>query len=87
MPSGACRHPRHRAEQGDPHGAFQCGVAFAEVAQEADERGYNYVARFPDELEFENTSKKKKSVWFNVNSEAEAGEDAATWLDEGYSTG
>ena len=45
-----------------------------------NDRGYNYVVRFPEKIRFEGEEKPKASVWFNVNHEGTPGEaKEAAW--------
>ena len=50
------------------------------IERRKDERGYNYIVRWPGKLRFEGETGEKETVWFNVNKETYAGEaEEACW--------
>ena len=48
----------------EPYSFPACGIE-----RRKDERGFNYVIRWPGKLKLEGDSKEKVSVWFNANKE------------------
>jgi len=59
----------------EPYPFPACGIE-----RRKDERGFNYVIRWPRKLKFEGDSKEKETVWFNANKETYEGEaEEACW--------
>jgi hypothetical protein len=64
-----------RAYLREPYPFPACGIE-----RRKDERGYNYIVRWPGKLRFEGEPGEKETVWFNVNKETYAGEaEEACW--------
>ena len=59
----------------EPYPFPACGIE-----RRKDERGFNYIDRWPRKLKFEGDSKEKETVWFNANKETYEGEaEEACW--------